>query len=71
MNVHENTLRGLKEALEYIKGDETKARSRIVEIPDDEIEINQLIFKKFEVLSKENKYKTINYMNELMGASNG
>ena len=37
MGVHEDTLQGLQEALAYAKGDKTKGRSHIVEIPDDDI----------------------------------
>ena len=37
MGVHEDTLQGLKEALDYVKGDKTKGRSAVVTIPDDDI----------------------------------
>jgi hypothetical protein len=64
MNVHESTLKGLQEALDYVKGDKTKARAVIVEIPDDEIKFNR-IYRK---LSDENKIKIMNYANELSQA---
>ena len=41
MSVHENTLQGLKEALEYVKGDKTKGRTMIVELPEDEIDTEE------------------------------
>ena len=46
MTVHENTLQGLKEALEYVKGDKTKGRSMIIELPDDEVEASYIIYQK-------------------------
>jgi signal transduction histidine kinase len=37
MGVHEDTLQGLQEALDYVKGDKSKARSAVVKIPDSDI----------------------------------
>jgi len=37
MIVHEDTLQGLNEILEYVKGDKSKARSMAVAIADEEI----------------------------------
>ena len=34
--VHEDTLQGLTELLEYVKGDSSKARAVTITIPDDE-----------------------------------
>jgi len=44
MGVHEDTVQGLQEALDYVKGDKTKGRFHIAEIPDDDIIVkyNQL-----------------------------
>ena len=64
MSVHEDTLQGLKEALEYVRGDKTKARSIIVETDDD---INTIYLK----LSKADQKKTIIYAKELLKAANG
>ena len=49
MSVHEDTLQGLKEALEYVNGDKAKARSSTVTIPEDDIVI------KFNRLPEEDK----------------
>ena len=38
MIVHEDTLKGLNEILEYVKGDKSKARSMAVAIADEEID---------------------------------
>ena len=44
MSVHEDTIQGLQEALDFVKGDKTKGRLHVVEIPADDIIIkyNQL-----------------------------
>jgi len=38
MTVHENTLQGLQEALDYVRGDKSKGRSFYVDLPDAEVE---------------------------------
>ena len=64
MNIHEDTLQGLKEALEYVKGDKTKGRSMLMagEIPDT----NLLLFQKIEKLSEPNKQRVVKYVDELL-----
>ena len=44
MGIHEDTLQGLQETLEYAKGDKSKARERVIEIPDNDVilKYNQL-----------------------------
>ena len=44
MSIHEDTMRGLQEALAYVKGDKSKARERIIEVSDDDVisKYNQL-----------------------------
>jgi hypothetical protein len=44
MKIHEDTLQGLHEALAYVKGDKTKARERLIEIPENDViqKYNQL-----------------------------
>lgn len=49
MSVHDDTLQGLQEALDYVKGDTAKGRSVVVEIPDDDIIV------KFNKLSEESQ----------------
>lgn len=71
MSVHEDTLQGLQEALEYVKGDKSKGRLEEIIIPDEVIEMNQLIFQQIVDLSKENKQKIIQYANELLKVSSG
>ena len=69
MSIHEDTLQGLHEALEYVKGDTTKGRSITLEIEDDEIDADQLIIRKIEKLSREDKQKVSKYADELLLAS--
>ena len=61
MNVREDTLQGLREALDYVKGDKTKGRSVIVEVSDDEIEF----YNMYKKLSEKNKEKAKSYINDL------
>lgn len=65
MTVHENTLKSLQEALEYVKGDKTKARSIYVEVPDDETERNHAFMQDFYKLPESSKIKAIAYVKEL------
>ena len=58
----------LNQALDYAKGDKTKARSVIVEMPDNEIERNQLFWRKFESLPEPKKQRAISYVDELLRA---
>jgi len=37
--LHESIIRGLQDGLDYVRGDETKGRSTIVYLPDDEISV--------------------------------
>ncbi|MCL2420492.1 MAG: hypothetical protein FWD03_01425 [Defluviitaleaceae bacterium] len=68
MSVHEDTLQGLTEILEYVKGDKSKARSEIVTIPDEELEETQLFYQKFAMLSAPCRQKVIKYIDELLRA---
>ena len=70
MSVHEDTLLGLQQALDYFKGDKSKARSMIVEIPDDEVEFNQVLFYKVGGLSKLDKQRTMEFVDDLAMAAN-
>ena len=68
MSVHEDTLQGLTEILEYVKGDKSKARSMTVTIQDEEIEETQLFYQKFDMLSAPCRKKAIRYVDELLQA---
>jgi len=67
MSVHDDTLLGLQQALDYFRGDKTKARSMIVEVPDDEIRFYGIYGK----LSEQNKRKAMQYVTDLAMAANG
>jgi len=71
MTVHENTLQGLKEALEYVKGDMTKGRSMVVELPDDEVEASYVIYQKIVGMSELNRQRVAGYVDGLLQSSTG
>jgi len=59
--VFDDLMQALNEVEEYQKGN-IELRKDIIEIPDDEIKFYN-IYKK---LSKSNKQKALNYVNELL-----
>ncbi|MCL2754894.1 MAG: hypothetical protein FWD35_04155 [Oscillospiraceae bacterium] len=61
MSIHENTLKGLQELVEYAKGN-LELRTTVVEVPDDEVNYDGL-FKK---LSANNRQKVLIYVNDLL-----
>jgi len=63
MSVHKNTLQGLKEALEYVKGN-IELKTTVVEVPDEEIKF----YSVYRELSDENKIKIMNYAKDLLQA---
>ena len=69
MSVHEDTLQGLQEALEYVKGNKTKARSMIISLPDNDTDMERLLFQKFVKLSEQNKQRAIGYIDGLLQVS--
>lgn len=71
MSVHEDTLQSLKEALEYVKGDKSKGRSMIIEMPDDEVDASYLIYQKIAKMSELNRQRVARYVDGLMQASGG
>ena len=60
-----NNALGLQQALDYVNGDTTKARSMFIEIPDEEAQTNQIIYRKIANLSGSKKQKAIQYLDEL------
>ena len=61
MSVHEDTLQGLNEALEYAKG-RVELKKTIIDIPDDEIKFYSIYGK----LTEDNKLKVMEYTNALL-----
>lgn len=70
MSVHEDTLLGLQEALDYAKGNKAKGHLMTVAIADDELDLSQTMIRDFSKLSMPNQQKAILYINELLQASN-
>ena len=62
-------IQSLNEAVEHAHGDQIKGRSVIVTIPDNEVEMDQVILHQLGRLSMENKEKIIQYANELLRVS--
>jgi len=67
MTIHENTMQGLREALAYAKGDKTKGRSFLIELPDAEIEQAQMPWRKILSLPDENRNRL--WVNRLITSS--
>ena len=68
--VFDDIMEGLHEIEEYQKGN-IKLRSHTVSIPDEELEIHQLLFHKVSGLSKPDKQRLVQYADELLQVSNG
>ena len=65
MSIHDDTIQGLHEALEYARGN-LQLKTTTIEVPDEEIRFYTIYGK----LSETNKKKLMNYANELFHASN-
>ena len=70
MTVHENTMQGLREALAYVKGDTSKGRSFLIELPDAEVEQAQILWRKILSLPDANRRQAVDYIDGLLQASN-
>ena len=64
MTIHEDTLQGLHEALEYARGN-LQLKTSIVEVADEEI----VFYSIYSKLSDANKKKLMNYANKLLQTS--
>ena len=58
----------LNEAIEYEKGN-IQLKTTILDIPDEEIERNQLFFQSFDKLPELYKQKAIKYVDDLLRLS--
>ena len=67
-SVHEDTLLGLEQALDYVNGDKTMARSMFVELSDEDIETNQIIYRKIAGLSRNQKQQALQYIEKLVAS---
>ena len=68
--VFDDIMEGLHEIEEYQKGN-IELRTNTVSIPDEDLEIHQLLFHKVSGLSKFDKKKLVQYADELLQASSG
>ena len=66
MTVHENTMQGLQEALAYVKGDKSKGRSFFVDLPDEEVEQAQILWRKILSLPDGNRQQAVGYIDGLL-----
>jgi len=69
MTVHEKTLQGLTEALAYVKGDKSKGSSLFVDLPDDEVEQAQILWRKILSLPDGNRQQAVGYIDGLLQAA--
>jgi len=60
----------LHEAIEYEKGN-IELKTTTIEIPDEEIERNQLFYQNFDRLPESYKQQAIKYVDDLLLASTG
>jgi len=65
MSLHDDTLLGLQEALEYARGN-LQLKTATVEVADEEIKFYSI----YDKLSDANKKKLMNYANDLLQATN-
>ena len=61
----------LNQALDYAKGDTTKARSVAVEIPDEEIDQSYLIYEKITKMSELDRQRVAGYVDGLLESAVG
>jgi len=62
-------VQSLNEAIDYAKGDKSKARSIVVQMPSEDAEVDRLLFQKITGLSGPNKQRAIKFVDELLQAS--
>lgn len=60
MSVHEDTLTGLQQALDYVKGDKSQGRAITLTIPNNDIGL------KFERLSKEGQNAIMTIIDKML-----
>ena len=65
MSVHDDTLQGLQEALEFARGNR-ELKTTIVEVADEEIRFYSIYSK----LPEADKKKLMNYANDLLQTAN-
>jgi hypothetical protein len=69
-DLFDDLIASCKEVIEYQKGN-IELKTQTITIPDDDIDMEQIIFLQLGKLSHENKQKVMQYTNELLQASNG
>jgi len=67
-DLFDDLVSALNEAIEYEKGN-IQLKTTTLEIPDEEIERNQLFLQSFEMLTESHKQRAIKYVNELLHSS--
>ena len=68
-DLFDDLIASCKETIEYRKGN-IQLKTTTLEIPDDEVERDHLFYYNFERLPRQGKEKAIQYVNELLQASN-
>lgn len=65
--VFDDIMQGLYEIQEYHKGN-IELRTHTVTIPDEELEMHQLLFHKASKLSRPDKQRLVQYADELLAS---
>ena len=63
-DLFDDLIAACKDAIEYEKGN-IQLKSRILTIPDDEIESAQMLYRKIERLPESARQKAMRYIDEL------
>jgi len=66
-----NLMESVQQAIDYEKGDVTKARSMYVGISDDEVDPSYLIYEKVAKMSDSHRQRVAGYIDCLIEAATG
>ena len=69
-NLFDDLIVSCEEIIEYKKGN-IQLKTTTLELPDEDIEKNQLFYDNFNKLPESSKEKAIRYVNELLQTSTG
>ena len=67
----DNLMESVQQAIDYARGDTTKARSVFVEISDEEADTSYLIYEKIVRMSESNRQRVAGYVDCLLESATG
>jgi len=68
-DLFDDFVQSLNEAIDYAKGDKTKARSTLVTLPSEDEDVDGLLFQKIISLPGPSKQRAMQFVDELLQAS--